>query len=71
MWPIGTTWPMSTIKIRLDDPQESRRKWRYICNGIDPDANYEEVVAMLYDYFEKDEDRLQAVVRASKGPEFR
>lgn len=70
MFTKGTTGTMGTVKIRLND-DENKKKWRYICNQIDPDASYEEIVVALHDYFKEDEDRFASVERAWKGPEFR
>lgn len=51
--------------------QKNRARWRTICAMIDDDADYEEVVEMLYEYFQEDESRYSEVKKASEGPEFR
>lgn len=62
--------PEPRVSIRCKD-EMNRARWRTICNKIDDDADYEEIVHALYEYFEEDESRYATVRRKAKGTEFR
>lgn len=62
---------MKRVVIKFRDDPDNRRKWRDLCNKIDDDATYEEVVEMLYTYFTNDEARIATLQRESRPPEFR
>lgn len=65
-----TTGTMTRIVIRCDD-RETRVKWRNLTNMIDDEADYEEIVQGLVDYFDEEPSRTQTVRRKIRGPKYR
>lgn len=60
---------MVRIVIRTD--KETRVEWRHLANQIDDEADYEEVLDGIIEYFDEDETALKTVQRKVRGPEFR
>jgi len=61
---------MVRITIRCED-RETRIKWRNLTNEIDDEANYEEVLKALLEYFDENDSRKDAVRQKIRGPKFR
>ena len=57
------------VVIKFEDA-DNKRKWKELCNKIDHNADYEEIVEMLFTYLEE-KAKYDAVVKATEGPEFR
>lgn len=60
---------MVRIVIRCD--RDTRVDFRHLCNQVDDEADYEDVIAGMVEYFEEDESRLATLQRVVNGPEFR
>lgn len=61
---------MTRIVIRCDD-RETRVDWRHLTDRIDDEADYEQIVQALVEYFEENPSQVQTVRRKIKGPKFR
>lgn len=62
---------MKRIIIKCSDDPAIRGEWRKFCAHVDDEADYEEIVAKLLQYFEEDDDRVTELRATDRLPEFR